>query len=313
MSRGHSTVFAVIPVFNRVGLTRQCLNSLRPQTYSRLVVIVVDGGSTDGTPAILKREYPECVVLEGREELWWTGAMHKGIEHVLARSRVDDDRLLMMNNDSLVGPDYVETLVRVSRETGAAVGALIVDSLDASRILDAGESIDWSAYTFPVKTAVGVGETFFDQVDVLPGRGTLVPLWMIRSAGNVNAKAFPHYIGDYEFFCRLRKHGFRLGVSYQAVLMSHTEETGLSVHSSRLTFREAWNLLFSNKSMYNVRDHWRFIDYCAPAELRKRVKVILIKRLLSMVVLKTWLGYAAFPFVWLSHWIPEKYGRLRSL
>ena len=28
---------------------------------------------------------------------------------------------------------------------------------------------------------------------------------MIEATGNVDDKAFPHYIADYDFFCRLRR------------------------------------------------------------------------------------------------------------
>jgi len=292
-------VFVIIPVYNRLKLTLACLDCLRGQTYPALHVIVVDGGSTDGTVEILRRDHPGVEILQGRGELWWAGAMHVGIEHALANSRQENDMLLMMNNDTLIGPDYVKTLVRVSREKGAAVGGLIVDSRDPSRILDAGEFIDWSTYSFPVKSTAGLGEVFFDEVDVLPGRGTLIPLRMIRAVGNVNAEMFPHYIADYEFFCRLRRHGFRLGVTYETRIYAHLEETGLFVGPSpALTFRQTWTILFSVRSMHNVRDHWRFIDQCAPTELQGRLKRLLVWRSLHLVARATKLRHIVFPLAW---------------
>lgn len=305
----HPTVFVVIPVYNRLHFTRECLDGLRSQTYSPLILIVVDGGSTDGTPEILGREYPEVVLLQGSRELWWAGAMHLGVEYALSRSRDMGDMLLMMNNDTVIDQDYVETLVRVSHEKQAAVGALIVDSRDPSRILDAGEFIDWSTYSFPVKSTVGRDEVFFDGVDVLPGRGTLIPLRMFRAAGNVNPEMFPHYIADYEFFCRLRRHGFRLGVTYEARIRAHLDETGLFVGTSpALTFREAWAILFSIRSMHNVRDHWRFIDQCAPTELQGRLKRLLVWRSLHLVVRATKLRHVVFPLAWFlagSYYVTE--------
>lgn len=288
MATQQSDVFVVIPVYNRLKFTLACLECLKVQTYSPLRLIVVDGGSTDGTAEVLHRDHPDVEVLHGQGELWWGGAMHMGIEYALAKSRWEDDMVLMMNNDTVISPDYVETLVRVSCRTQAAVGALIVDSRDPSRILDAGEFIDWETYSFPVKTSVAPDETFYDQVDVLPGRGTLIPLRMARAAGNVNAEKFPHYIADYEFFCRLRRHGFRLGVSYETRIGAHPEETGLFLGtSSVLTFRQAWKILFSIRSMHNVRDHWRFIGQCAPPHLQVRAKLLLLWHSLCVVVFKT--------------------------
>jgi GT2 family glycosyltransferase len=293
------TVFIVIPVFNRLALTKECLDSLRCQTYAPLCLIVVDGGSTDGTLESLPRHYPEVVLLQGEGELWWGGAMQLGIEFCLQRSRHQDDMLLMMNNDTLVDPDYVATLVRVSREHHAAVGGVIVDSANPSRVLDAGEYIDWTTYSFPVKTVCEPGDTYVDGVDLLSGRGTLVPLSMVREAGNVNGARFPHYIADCEFFSRLKRKGFGLGVTWEAMIRSHVGMTGLSTqHSEPLSFRQAWKALFSKRSMDNVPNHWRFIEDCAPASLRRPLQRRLIRRCVSLVASRTALRHIVLPLAW---------------
>ena len=299
MHNDRPTVFAVIPVFNRLEFTKKCLDSLRAQTYSPLRLIVVDGGSTDGTRKSLEENYPDVVVLGDKDELWWGGAMQRGIEYCLQQSRRANDVLLMMNNDTLIEQDYVETLVRVSQERNAAVGGLIVDSRDPSRVLDAGEFVDWKSYSFPVKTVIGLGETFFEGVDVLPGRGTLVPMHMIKQSGNINALLFPHYIADYEFFCRLKRHGFRLGVTYETRVQSHVEATGLFAGASAsLTFCQAWKALFSRGSMHNVRDHWRFVDQCAPSHLRSRLKGRLLWRSIYLAISRTKLRHVVLPLSW---------------
>lgn len=294
-----ATVFAVIPVFNRLLFTKECLNSLLAQTYAPLCLVIVDGGSTDGTIEHLQQHYPQVVVLQGEKELWWGGAMQLGIDYCLRQSRREGDMLLMMNNDTFIEQSYVETLVRVSRERDAAVGGLIVDSRDPSRILDAGEFVDWRTYSFPVKTAIESGETFLKGVDLLSGRGTLVPLSMVKQAGNVNADRFPHYIADCEFFSRLKQHGFHLGVTYEARIQSHVEETGLSTNGSvALTFRQAWKALFSVRSMDNIRNHWRFIEDCAPAASRGLLKRRLVRRSAYLVLSRTKLRHIGLPLAW---------------
>lgn len=304
------TVFAVIPVFNRLHFTRECLRCLKAQTHPRLVLIVVDGGSTDGTVETMKREYADVVLLQGHQELWWAGAMHAGIAYALEKSQNQSDMVLMMNNDTLIQPGYVDTLVRVSLAQRAAVGGLIVDMDDPARIVDGGEFINWRTYSFPVKTHLDPGETFFDRVDILPGRGTVVPLRMIRIAGNVDDHLFPHYIADYEFFLRLRRHGFRLGVSSEARILAHLEETGLFAEGFPVEFRQAWALVSSRKSMNNFKDHWRFIGHCAPRGYKVRSRMRLLWRTASIILLQTRLRYVIWPVVlcwWLRFIIYDHY------
>jgi GT2 family glycosyltransferase len=299
MRHTSGTVFAIIPVFNRIALTEACINCLSAQTYPNLRIVVVDGGSTDGTPERIRRQFPHVELVEGQKELWWGEAMQLGIEHSLVHSRRDDDMLLMMNNDTLIDPDYVATLVRVSQERHAAVVGVIVDSADPSKVLDAGEFIDWSTYSFPVKTVREPEDTFVDGVDLLPGRGTLVPLAMVRAAGNVNGARFPHYIADCEFFSRLKRNGFQIGVTWEAVIRSHVEVTGLSTQDAEpLTFLQAWKALFSKRSMDNVPNHWRFIEDCAPAALRGPLKRRLIWRCAYLVASRTVLRHVVLPLAW---------------
>lgn len=294
----YPTVFAVIPVFNRLHFTLGCIEHLKAQNYPSLRIIVADGGSTDGTIQAVRETFPDVVVLTSEAELWWAGSMAAGIDHALRESRGEADFVLMMNNDTEIPPDYVATLVAASQSFDAAVGALVADSRDATRVLDAGEYVVWSPYSFPVKTNVDPSERFCDDVDVLPGRGSLIPLSMIRTAGNVDARRFPHYLADYEFFYRLKRKGFRLGVSYETRVLAHIEETGILPGVGVSSFATVWRELFSRRSMSNVVDHWRFVSLHAPDSHRTSTHFRLIGRTLFHLGLRTPLRPLALPLLW---------------
>ena len=262
-------VFVIIPVFNRWRFTRECIEDIRRQTYPWLSVIVSDGGSSDETRAAL-RDYHDVILVHDKVPRWWAGSTALGIEEALRRGR-DDDFVLLLNNDTRLAADYVEKLVLCSRKYDAAVGGLIVDSRDPSVVLDAGEFIDWRTYAFPVKTEVAPGETFFDGVDTLSGRGSLVPLHMIRAVGNVDEGTFPHYIADYDLFCRIKAAGFRLGVCYESRILAHIEETGIAPSAEIRPFHEVLRGIFSRRSMANFHDHRRFISRHAPAQQRAKL------------------------------------------
>jgi GT2 family glycosyltransferase/SAM-dependent methyltransferase len=293
------TVFVVIPVFNRLHFTRSCIADLKAQTHQPLVIIVADGGSTDRTPDILRKAHPDIHVLTSTEEQWWAGSVQQGIAYALKLSAHEDDLVLMMNNDTRFPPDYVETLVNVSREQNAAVGALVVDSRDPTRSLDAGEYMDWANYDFPLKSAPLAGETMCTDVDFLPGRGSLVPLRMIRESGNVDARLLPHYLADYEFFYRLKKAGHRLCVTYTTRIEAHIEETGIKPGAGIASFRTIYRECFSRRSMNNVLDHWRFVSRHAPPEHRNRLKLRFIARVFLDFTMRSPLRPVLWPpFSW---------------
>jgi len=292
------TVFAIIPVFNRLHFTLACIRHLKNQTYPSLRIVVSDGGSSDGTVDAVRAEFPDVNVLTTTTELWWAGAMAAGIDFAIQESRDNADCVLMLNNDTEIPPDYVHKLVAASKRFDAAVGALIVDSRDPTRVLDAGEYVVWSPYAFPVKTAVDPSERFRDDVDVLPGRGSLIPLRMIQRAGNVDAHRFPHYLADYEFFYRIKAAGFRLGVCYETRILAHIEETGIIPGVGVASFARVWQELFSRRSMSNVIDHWRFVHLHAPKSHRTLIKLRLVGRAIFNLGLRTPLRPVTLPILW---------------
>ena len=79
-----------------------------------------------------------------------------------------------------------------------------------SQVVNSGVWVDWGDYTLTQRAGdpEAAGTTW--TVDALEGRGTLVPIRMIRMAGNVARQQLPHYGADYEFSMRLARHGARL-------------------------------------------------------------------------------------------------------
>ncbi|HEV8308092.1 MAG TPA: glycosyltransferase [Methylomirabilota bacterium] len=120
-------VSIVIPVFQKLAFTRQCLDRLWRHTGSAhsYEVIVVDNGSSDGTPEYFGGDHawPVPVVYHRNgENLGFARGNNIGAR--LARGRY----LLFLNNDTLVQPRWLEEMVGLA-ESDAAIGIVGIQQL----------------------------------------------------------------------------------------------------------------------------------------------------------------------------------------
>jgi len=268
MHSNNKNIFIVIPVHNRKHFTRECLFSLRKQTFKNFKVIVVDDGSTDETGKMIEKEFSDVILLKGDGNLWWTGATNLGVEYALSQAN-QDDYILTLNDDTIVRPDYLQILLDSSQNhTNSLIGSISISSLDESTVVDAGVRINWLTAKY-TNLADGGGYndilregSLIQKVDVLPGRGTLIPIEVFQKIGLYNFKRLPHYGADYEFSRRANMNGYKLLINYEAVVTSNVKMTGLNNSVNKLGWSDLIRSFFSIRSANNLTQRWRFARLC---------------------------------------------------
>ncbi|MBW1991229.1 MAG: glycosyltransferase, partial [Deltaproteobacteria bacterium] len=115
----------IIPTFNNLELTQNCLESIRQHTPRELYeLMVVDNGSTDGTRLLLERlaAMGEIKTIFHDANLGFARASNQGAR--AARGNY----LVFLNNDTLVTPGWLEELLRIAEQDPevAAVGAKLL-------------------------------------------------------------------------------------------------------------------------------------------------------------------------------------------
>jgi N-acetylglucosaminyl-diphospho-decaprenol L-rhamnosyltransferase len=133
----------VVPVHNGWDLTKRCLHRLRGQTIAHNT-IVVDNGSTDGTPDCVRRGFPEVRVLELGANLGFSAACNRGVE------AGSGDVVVLVNNDVECGPDFLKRLVSPLRRDDeiGSVAALLLQPGE-QRIESFGVAADPTLAGFP--------------------------------------------------------------------------------------------------------------------------------------------------------------------
>lgn len=115
------TVAVVVAVYNAAPYLRQCLDSLRAQTYRNFRALCVDDASTDASGKILD----EYAALDSRFRVTHL-SVNQGLAHARNTAVRNDfsDFVCMLDADDWLSPDAIESAVRVAAERPAADSVL---------------------------------------------------------------------------------------------------------------------------------------------------------------------------------------------
>jgi GT2 family glycosyltransferase len=261
-------IFVAIPVHNRVAFTLECLASIEAQARADVRVIVADGGSTDGTADAIADKFPETVLLRGGGDWYWTAATNRAVEAALEAAG-PQDHVLTLNNDTRLEPGYYAGLRRApAAGPRAMIGSVMLSDEDGT-VADGGVLVSWPTAAFRTLSRgltlkeLGAITPRLQPVDVLSGRGTLIPIDVFKTVGTFDEHALPHYGADYEYSRRAAQRGFELLVCRDACLIGRVHESGL--HTARPTdvgdsLRTLWNI----RSAKSLKYRWRFALRAVP-------------------------------------------------
>jgi GT2 family glycosyltransferase len=112
----------VIPLWNQLPLTQQCLRSLQENTTAELEFVLVDDGSTDGTREWLQSEEPKTLAPNARMIVHFNEGNH-GVNYSWNRGLelASCPYVAVVNNDIIFAPSWDEPIVK-ALESDASLG-----------------------------------------------------------------------------------------------------------------------------------------------------------------------------------------------
>jgi len=249
-----SRIFISIPVHNRIELTLSCLKSIYEQDYKHFQVIICDDGSTDNSASVIKKNYPDTVVLEGDGNLWWTGGINLCIGKALELAH-DEDYIYTLNNDTVLQKDTLTSLMSHSS------GDMIISSINVFH--NEPHRIERSAFiesklTRRLVSVSRWGEPVGGRTGIMPvstcsGKGVLIPVNIFRKIGLYNQAKLPHYHADIEFVYRAKQNGWKVMMSFDSKVLSHQELSGLGTVTSSPDVKEFARSFFNIRSTHHLR------------------------------------------------------------
>jgi len=257
---GLPKAWIVTTVFNRSENIARYIACLDRQSFKNFSLILVDHGTQ---PLSLEIAHPEYVILlRESPEMWWTAAVNAGIRYLLESDDVSgQDVIILQNDDSIFGPNFLKSLVELSTREHSVVGAVVLNST-TQQILHANLRFNkWRAcydYCYLGKRVEDLSEDLYES-DVLKGRGVAYPVDIVRKIGLLEER-LPQYKSDHEWAHRAKKGGY--GVYVTSLAISESNLDTQERIRKETPFRSIWNVLFSRRSPVNIRDSVKYFFIC---------------------------------------------------
>lgn len=181
-------VTIVIPTYNTARYLLDAIDSVIKQTYQNIELIVVDDGSTDDTPNLLKN-HPMQFSHFRQENAGQSAAMNFGWK------QSSGELLGYLSADDRLHPNAIETIV--SRMTSSPEAVLAYPDFF---VID-----EHSNYVRTITAPEYSEKLLIANFQCLPGPGALFKrrTWMLVGDWNTGLKSIP----DMDFFLRFCQHG----------------------------------------------------------------------------------------------------------
>jgi GT2 family glycosyltransferase len=238
----------IILCCNEIDCTRQCLESVRRHTRADYELILIDNGSTDATPAYLAEvaRWPEparVVVLRNASNPGYAAGVNQGL--AAARGRF----LVLLNNDTVVTPHWLERLARCATHDWPHVGMVgpVSNYAPTPQHVPAG----YATLDGLEKFAERHRQEYAGQalaVERLTGFCLLLRREVLQAVGGLDEGYGLGYCEDDDLCLRAQQAGFRLAVALDVFIHHHGSRTFRAVgidcqaqlRANLTRFQEKW-------------------------------------------------------------------------
>jgi len=235
--------------YNHSDITMELIESLSQCTYPNIEIIVVDNASPADNPAKIKEKYPRIVLIESVINYGFAGGNNLGI------MRSQGEFILMLNNDTVVEPDFLEPLVKKFQEH-PEYGAIS----PKIRYFDKKDTFQYAGFTEINKwtirnKTIGEGEIDKGQYDFdketayAHGAAMMVPIEVIKKAGMMSYEFFLYY-EEADWCLRIRKAGYKIGYVYKSIVYHRVSATTVDYSALKTYYLTRNRLVFMRRNIH---------------------------------------------------------------
>lgn len=209
---GNPRVSIILLNWNGLEVTIDCLESLKNISYPNYEVIVVDNASSGNDVEALNERFGDYIhIIKNDMNYGFAEGNNIGIRHALINN---PDYVLMLNNDTVVAPDFLSELVKVT-QTDARIGVSapkIYFYDEPEKLGHAGRFINYWTCSMRDRGARQIDHGQFEdviEVDYASGCCMLISRQVLQNVGLLDSRFFFGGGEDVDICTRAAKHGFR--------------------------------------------------------------------------------------------------------
>ncbi len=210
------SVGIVVVNYNGAAFIRPFADSLAAVDYPARRVVIVDNASTDASGDELQRLLPDAVLLRAPENLGTAGGNNIGVRYCLDEGL---NRVLILNNDTVLTPDFLSKLVTFANDRTIAVPKILYRD-DPHLISTHAGDFDWRfglfRRTFHGKPD-GPATNHPRDLQTASFCCALVPAAAFRAVGLLDERFFMYY-EETDWLRRALATSFRLRYDPEAVI-----------------------------------------------------------------------------------------------
>lgn len=268
--KANSTTIAIIVLgYDSKKFVLDCLRYLKTirKNGFEIQVIYVDNGSSDKTPEIVFKKYPEVIVIENRENYGFAKGVNFGVKFAYDQKF---DYVLLLNPDVSFKENFLLDLVATVRKNSFLISGPKIITKD-NKIWSLGGEIDKKRFSGGL---IGYGEKDRESkdkeiVDYISGTAMFIHRSVFKKIGFFDEDYFLYY-EDVDFCYRAKKAGIN---SYL-------------VESSKIIHLES-KIIKKNSFLhhyYASKSHLLFVAKRAPIVIKFRELVRTGKTILELLV-----------------------------
>jgi len=214
-------ISAIVLSWNGKKYIADCLDALLAQDYAHLELLVVDNGSTDGTPELVAEQYPLVTLIRNGRNLGFAPGNNIGLRAATG------DLLVLLNQDTRVQPGCLAALAATFADPSIGVAGCKLLYPDGT-IQHAGGYLYGSRGESEHLGCHAADDGRYDQVadvDYATAAVVAISRAALERIGLLDEGFAPAYYEDTDWCFRARAAGFRVVVQPQAVVIHHESAT----------------------------------------------------------------------------------------